>query len=121
MNLKVATAQGEYVDISELQVGDEVLCDDGNYYPVKSIVVFAIHPEFIRLTNFVSFYAYPRMQIKTTKGFKYPERDDVLQLGKNLCPMVYSARYTDDVKFCYDILIDGNMVSREGIVFKFSS
>lgn len=121
MNLKVATAQGKYVDLPQLQVGDEVLCEDGKYYPVKSIAVFAIKPDIIRLTNFTWFYAIPRLQVKTTKGFKYPARYDVIPIDENLKPMVFSVRYTDNVRFCYDILIDGNMVSRDGIVFKFSS
>jgi hypothetical protein len=121
VNLKVATAQGKYVDLPQLKVGDEVLCEDGNYYPVKSIAVFAIKPDLIRLTNFTWFYAVPRMLVKTSKGFKYPDRYDVIPIKDNLKPMVYSVRYTDEVRFCYDILIDGTMVSRDGIVFKFSS
>jgi hypothetical protein len=121
MNLKVATAQGKYLDLPKLKVGDEVLCEDGKYYPVRSIAVFAMKPDIIRLTNFTWFYAVPRLLVKTSTGFKYPERYDVIPINKDLKPMVFFIRDTDEVRFCYDILIDGNMVSLDGVVFKFSS
>jgi hypothetical protein len=83
-------------------------------------VVISSYPTFIRLSNGTSYYIPERVRLKTSKGFKAPELWDVLEYNSDLTPQVINIRKIDRVMFFRDILIDGNMVAVEGLVFKYS-
>jgi hypothetical protein len=105
----------------DLQVGDLVLCDDGLFYPIKNLMVVSCYPTFYRLSNGYSFYTSPRMLVKTTEGFKQLELWDTIELNSQLTPQIVTVKKIDKIMFFRDILIDGNMLTVEGIVFKYSS
>jgi len=107
--------------LESLTVGDRILCEDGNYYPVKNILVISDYPTFCRFSNGLNFYIPKRMLLKTTKGFKHPELWDIIEINKELTPQIISLKNIDRIKFFYDILIDGNIVTPEGIIFKYQS
>jgi hypothetical protein len=109
----------EYKKISELEVGDTVLCDGGEYLPVKNIVYISCKPTFCRTSNNLRMYLSERMQLKTAKGFKHPELWDVLPLSEELTPMLTTVKILDRVMIFRDILIDGNMVTVDGVVFRY--
>lgn len=118
MQLKVITKDGD-IDPSQVKIGDLLLCDDGIFHPVLSIAVMASPGYYLRLSNNISFNIHPRIKIKTESGFKYPELWDTVLIDKNLTPMVTSVKEQVDVRFFYDILIQGNLVSPEKIIFRF--
>lgn len=105
--------------LESLKIGDKILCEDGKFYPIKSIMIISCYPIFYRLSNGFNFYASPRMVFKTTEGFKNLELWDVIKIDKNLTPQVVNIKNIDRIMFFRDILIDGNMVTTEGIVFKY--
>lgn len=102
-------------------IGDSLLCDDGNFYPVKNILTISCRPIFFRLSNGYSFYFSSRMKLKTTEGFQTPQLWDVIDLGDGITPQIISCKLLDNVMFFCDILIDGNIVTPEGVVFKYSN
>lgn len=102
-------------------IGDKVLCEDGKYYPVKNILITSGYPTFCRLSNGFNFYIPKRMVLKTVKGFKHPELWDIVEINKELTPQVVTLKNIDRIMFFHDILIDGNMITPEGIVFKYTS
>lgn len=118
MELRVITKDGNK-HLRNLKVGELVLCDDNNFYPIRHIAVISDMGYSIRLSNNMSFNTHDRLRIKTEKGFKFPELWDSIPLSKKLIPMVTRIILRDRIKFFYDILIDRNMVSPEGIIFKF--
>ena len=109
--------------LEDLQVGDRVLCEDGLYYPVLNVFVVSSYPLFCRLANGFTYYVSERMMLKTIHGFKKPELWDILELGlgKKLTPQIVAVKNIEKVMFFHDILIDGNMVTPEGVVFKYAS
>jgi hypothetical protein len=119
MQLKVITKDG-ITSLKDLQIGTNVLCEDGNAYPVKNIAVLAHNGYYVKLSSAFTFHVHPRIKIKTQNGFKFPEVYDILPISKDFTPSVIQVSDSSDVKFYYDIFIDGNMISPEGIVFKFS-
>ena len=118
MELRVITKDGSKY-LRYLSVGELVLCDDKNYYPIKHIAVISDYGYSIRLSNNTCFNTHFRIRIKTEKGFKFPELWDCIPFNKKLVPMVTKLNLRIEKKFFYDIMIDGNMVSPEGIVFRF--
>jgi hypothetical protein len=120
MNLYITTENNKIKCLDDLTTSDKVLCDDGEFKEVKSVVVVSSYPTFIRLSNGLSYYIPARMQIKTTSGFKTPELWDVIELNKDLTPQIINVRKLDRIMFFRDILIDGNIVTAEGLVFRYS-
>jgi hypothetical protein len=108
-------------NVDNLEVGDLVLCEDGYYYPVKSVLVTSGYPLFCRLSNGLTYYIPERMFIKTIKGFKKPELWDIIPIDKTLTPQIVSVTNIEKIMFFRDILIDGNMITPEGVIFKYSS
>lgn len=119
MQLKIRTPNS-IKNISELVVGDLVLCEDGVYLPVKSIFMISCKPKFIRTSNNLFFYIPERIKIKTSTGFKSPELWDVLDINDAITPMITTLKIIDRVMFFYDILVEGNIVSPEGLIFKYA-
>lgn len=75
---------------------------------------------FYRLSNNINFNLSERAQIKTLEGFKTPELYDKLHLvGSEITPSIVTISISKSILYFYDILIDGNIVSPEGIVFKY--
>jgi hypothetical protein len=122
MQLRVITPDGIRF-LHDLQVGSLVMCDIGEYLPVKSIAVTVDFATYIRLSNAVGFDVNQRTQILTStenmREFKFPELYDELPISTNFIPKVVQSAKTKTIRFLYDILIDGNMVSPEGVIFKF--
>lgn len=118
MQLKILTKDGEK-EIKDLQVGELVLCEGNVFLPVKSIMVIAETGDYVRLSNNVGFNSHSRLRIKTDKGFKYPELWDLLPISKNLTPIVVSVNPRPDIRFFYDIMIEGNLISPDNVVFRF--
>lgn len=119
MQLKVRTPNS-IKSISELVIGDLVLCEGNVYLPVKSIFMISCAPSFIRTSNNLFFYIPSRLKLKTTTGFKSPELWDILQIEDSITPMITTLKVIDRVMFFYDILVDGNIVSPEGLIFKYA-
>lgn len=107
--------------LENLQVGDRILCEDGLYHPVLNVFVVSSYPLFCRLSNGLTYYVPERMMLKTIHGFKKPALWDILELGKDLTPQIVAVRNIEKVMFFHDILIDGNMITPEGVVFKYAS
>ena len=106
--------------IKDLKVGDFILCDDSVYRPIKSILVTTGECYFFRLSNNTCFHLGSRAKIKTEKGFKHPELWDTIKLlGSEITPSIISISVSKNILFFHDILIDGNIVSPEGIVFRY--
>lgn len=118
MQLKIHTKDG-IKEIKDLQVGELVLCEGEIFLPVKSIMVIAETGDYVRTSNGVSFNSHSRLRIKTDKGFKYPELWDVMPVSKKLTPIITSVRPRPDVRFFYDIMVEGNLISPENIIFRF--
>jgi hypothetical protein len=118
MELKVITKDGNK-HLRKLKIGDLVLCDDGNFYPIKHVAVMVDTGFFIRFSNNISFNTHSRLRIKSVSGFKFPELWDSVYITRRLQPMVTQLKIRTTLKFFYDIMIDGNMVSPDGIVFRF--
>lgn len=118
MQIRVVT-DSEIKVINKVAVGDLLLCDDGIFRPVKSILITCEHGTSFRLSNNLQFTVPKRFRIKTDKGFKYPEMWDCVPLQENLKPIVTNIKTPLYFHFLYDILIDGNLISPEGVIFKF--
>ena len=118
MQLKIISKTG-VKELKDLQIGELVLCEDGKFYPVKSIAVVSVNGDYLRMSNGISFSSHNRLRIKTEKGFKYPELWDVIPISKKLTPIVTSIKPRMEIKFFYDIMVEGNLVSPENIVFRF--
>lgn len=110
----------EYKKIEDLEVGDEVLCDTGEYLPIKSILYISCHPKFCSTSDNKRFTISSRLQIKTTRGFKSPELWDIIPITDDFMPMFIYVNTLDKIAIFRDILIDGNMVTPDGIVFRYS-
>lgn len=119
MNFYLITPDNSLKKLDSLKIGDSILCEDGNYYPVKNILITASYSTFCRLSNGLAMYIPKRMALKTTKGFKHPELWDVIEINKTLTPQIISLKKIDRIMFFHDILIDGNMVTSEGIIFNY--
>lgn len=119
MQLKVITKDG-ITSLKDLKIGTNVLCEDGNAYPVRNIAVIAHTGYYIKISSAFSFHIPPRLKIKTQNGFKFPDVYDIIPISKDFSPSVIQVSESMDIKFYYDILIDGNMISPEGIIFTFS-
>jgi len=119
MQLRVITKDG-ITYLKDLKIGTEVLCEDKVYRPVKNIAVLAHNGYFVKISSAFAFHISPRTKLKTLTGFKFPEIYDTLPIDKKFTPSVIQVSDSQDVKFFYDIFIDGNMISPEGIVFRFS-
>jgi hypothetical protein len=109
----------EYKKIDDLEVGDMVLCDNGEYMPIKSIVYISCYPKFCATSDNKRFTLSSRVQIKTATGFKSPELWDIIPITDEFMPMFTYVNKLDKVSIFRDILIDGNMVTPEGIVFRY--
>lgn len=118
MQLRIITPDGIKF-LKELSVGDMVWCDSEQFLPVKSILVSCDYATYMRLSNGVGFDMSNRTTLKTSTGFKYPDLYDEIPISDTLVPRVIHQAKTETLRFLYDILIAGNMVSPEGIVFKF--
>jgi hypothetical protein len=119
MQLKVITKDG-ITYLRDLKIGTNVLCEDGKSYPVKNIAVLSQNGYYLKISSAFGFHIPSRLKIKTESGFKFPEVYDILPIDKDFTPSVIAIVESTNLKFYYDILIDGNMISPEGIVFKFS-
>jgi hypothetical protein len=123
MQLQVITPDGIRF-LHDLQVGSLVLCDIGEYLPVKSIAVTVDFATYIRLSDAVGFDVSSRTKVlvllpDATPVFKFPELYDVLPTSIKYQPQIVQSAKTKTIRFLYDILIDGNMISPEGVIFKF--
>ena len=118
MELRVISKDGIKC-IRNLKIGELILCESNVFMPIKSILVIASSGSCVRLSDNFKFNIHPRLRIKTSSGFKYPEIWDTVPISKNFTPMVTSVNDLVDIRIFYDILIDGNILSPEGIVFKF--
>jgi hypothetical protein len=107
--------------LQDLKIGDKVKCEDGTYYPVLNVLVVSSYPLFCRLSNGFTYYIPERVLLKTLHGFKKPELWDILEWSVDLTPQIIGVRNIEKVMFFYDILIDGNMITPEGMVFKYAS
>ena len=118
MQLQVISKDGKKY-LKDVVVGELLLCDDGHYYPVRNKLLVIATGVFCRLSNGCSFHVYDRIKIKTSKGFKCPELWDVIPVSKDLEPVVATCQISLKKILFYDILIDGNTISPEGIVFMY--
>jgi hypothetical protein len=105
--------------LKDLKIGDLVLCEGGSYLPIKNVVVTTGQVIFYQLSNKVQFHIGSRVRIKTTNGFKTPELWDTVYINESLTPVVINTSISTKILFFHDILIDGNMLSPEGIVFRY--
>ena len=106
--------------LKDLKIGDLILCEGDIYLPVKSIMIVSCNPIYYRTSNNLTFHISTRTKIKTLEGFKLPELWDSLDISQDLTPAITTCTKLDRIMFFYDILIDGNIKSPEGIVFKYS-
>lgn len=118
--MRVITKDG-IKNLKKLKIGDFVLCEGDVYLPVKSVLVTFEYPIFIRTSVNVSYRLSKRVQLKTERGFKFPELWDTLITTDKITPMITHVYFIDKLSFVYDILIDGNMVSLEGFIFRYSN
>lgn len=117
--IKVITKDEGIKSLEKIKIGDLVKCEDGEFYPIKNILTTSGSLFFYRLSNNVSFYLSPRVKVKTPLGFKVPELWDEFLIQDVVTPQVVQKRLIPKIVFFNDILIDGNMVTPEGIVFTF--
>lgn len=117
--VKVITKNEGVKSLEKLKIGDLVKCEDGEFYPIKNILTASGSLFFYRLSNNISFYLSPRVQLKTPSGFKIPELWDELKLQGEITPQIVQKKIIPKIVFFNDILIDNNMVTPEGIVFTF--
>lgn len=120
MQLKVVSLE-EIKHLKDVKIGDMLLCEGNVFMPVKNVIVISGYPTFFRTSNNLAFHLSPRIQLKTEKGFKSPELWDVLLINENLTPMLTTVNLIERTTFFYDILIDGNIVSPDGIIFRYSN
>lgn len=118
VQLRVITTDGIKL-LKDLRIGDLVKCDTGDFLPVKSVLFTRKRCDFIRFSNGVGFYINNRTKLKSTNGFKYPEVYDDILISEDLIPCVTDIKRTKTPRLLCDILIDGNMVTPEGFVFRF--
>lgn len=109
----------EYKKIDDLEVGDMVLCDNGEYMPVKSIFYISCNPKFCITSDSKRYSLSTRIQLKTTDGFKSPELWDILPISKDFTPIFTYVNILNKVAIFRDILIDGNMITVDGVVFRY--
>lgn len=105
--------------LKDVEVGDEILCDDKIFRPVKSKLLVATYGIFYRLSNGLEFHIYDRILIKTPKGFCLPKLWDSVYIDKKNEPMVVRCENTQNIIIIYDILVDGNILSPDGIIIKY--
>jgi hypothetical protein len=105
--------------LKDVQVGDELLCDNGLYMPVKNKLLTVNKGLYCRLSNGFSFHVYSRIRLKTKNGFKLPELWDIIPISTEFEPSITTCQDSQRNIIFYDLLIDGNLVSPEGIVFKY--
>jgi hypothetical protein len=118
MAFKIFTSNGTR-KLNELNVGDLILCENSTYNPIRSISVTTGPVRRIYFSNGISMPSYGRMRVLTTTGFKVLEIEDIVFIAKNNVPFVTKADLDFSVHFLYDILIDGNMITTDGIIFRF--
>jgi len=118
MELRVIGKDRVY-KLNQLKVGDLVKCEGNVFLSVKSILVVFCYGYCVQLSNKVRFSASPNLRIKTTQGMKVPEVGDVIYLSKTLTPQITRFTKYEGFKFFYDILIDGNIISPDGIIYRF--
>jgi|688.fasta_scaffold437730_2 hypothetical protein len=119
MQLRVIE-NGKIKKLNDVKVGDLLLCEGGVYFPVKSIMIVSCYPMYYRASNNITFHMSTRTKIRTTDGFKIPELWDNIFVTEELTPTITTCTLLDRIMFFHDILIDGNLQSPEGIVFKYS-
>jgi hypothetical protein len=119
MQLKVV-CKDKAIPVREVKVGDLVMCTEG-YKPVKSKFLITAVALFYKLSNGIEFHSYERILIKTTKGFKVPELWDTVYIDHNLQPLVVYKEFSQTVMVLCDILVDGSVISPEGIVMKYGN
>lgn len=105
--------------LNETSVGELLLCEDGNFYPIKSILITSEYGLSVRTSNYLQFTISKRCLIKTSVGFKRPKMWDTLEISETLKPIITKVTIIDDIQFFYDILIEKNPITPEGVVFKF--
>lgn len=118
MQLKIIT-EDKIKSVRNVEIGELVLCEEGKYLPVKSKLLIVTKAIFYRLSNGVEFHIYPRILIKTPTGFKIPELWEPVCLDRKTEPVVVFKEYSQNLMVICDILIDGNVISPEGIVLKY--
>jgi hypothetical protein len=118
MQLKVIL-RDKIKSIKDVEVGDEILCDDKIFRPVKSKLLVATYGIFYRLSNGVEFHIYDRIRIKTPTGFALPKLWESVYIDKKTEPMVVLCEPTQNIIVMCDILIEGNIISPDGIVIKY--
>lgn len=117
--LKIITKDG-IKRLEDIKIGEFIKCEDGEFYPVKNLLTTCGESIFYRLSNNCGFYLPPRLTVKTSFGFKVPELwDEVFLLEEETTPQVVQKTLISRIMFFNDILIEGNMVTPEGIVLKF--
>lgn len=118
ISLKVKVkGSGDYKSINELVVGDMVLCSDNEFHEVKSVITYSCSAYTITLSNFKRYTIPTILQLKTTAGFKIPDKGDKILFGKKLQPFVHEIQKELLNMLFYDILIDVPMISKEGLIF----
>lgn len=120
MQLNIITKTGKKA-LSDVKIGDFLLCDDGIYRPVKSILLTYEYGNYIRTADNFNFHITKRVKIKTSKGFKFLEKWDLIEVDKNFTPLVVEVNNSLSILLYYDILIEGNLISPEGIIFRFEN
>lgn len=121
MNIYVTLQNNLVKKLSEVEIGDLLLCDDGKFYPVRNVLMISCYPIYFRFSNGYAFYFSNRMKLKTLEGFQTPQLWDVVDLGEDTTPQIVSCKLLDNLMFFCDILIDGNIVTPEGLIFKYSN
>lgn len=119
MQLKVIH-KDKAVPVRDLKIGDLIMCVDG-YKPIKSKFLISTIAVFYRLSNGTEFHSYDRILIKTNKGFKVPELWDTIDIDKTLQPVVVHKEFSQNIIVICDILIDGSIISPEGIIMKYGN
>ena len=120
MTLYLTLENKELKKLEDVCVGDVVLCDDGTFKPIKNILVISSYPDFIRFSDGCSYYISHRMKIKTLTGFKNPQLWDIVELSGGYTPQIVGIKKIENVMFFRDILIDGNPITPDGLVFQYS-
>lgn len=118
MELRVVGKDRNY-KLNQLKIGDLIKCEGDVFLPVKSILVIFCYGHSIHLSNRTKFTASPNLRIKTTEGIKIPEVGDIIRISKKLTPQVIKCVKSKRFKLFYDILIDGNIISPDGIIYRF--
>lgn len=119
MQLKVIK-NSKAVTIRDLKIGDLILCETG-YLPIRSKFLITTTCIFYRLSNGVEFHIYDRILVKTKNGYKIPDLWEAIPIDDNLEPIVVLKEYSQNIMVICDILIDGSVVSPEGIITKYGN